>query len=186
MNKKSKQDKIAISKTKNKKALSEIVSYVLIIVIALIIATAIYAWLQFYIPTEDRESCPDNIALFIKNYNCNSTSKILTLNLQNKGTFNVEGFLIRATNQTGKKPVILLNSTNPSMSVFGQGKYDFTIGIGKSFLPQEEAEALFFYHNLELIKEIQIQPYVYSQKQSKKTMILCQNSIVQISLENCN
>lgn len=170
---------------KNKNALSEIVSYVLLIVIALAVASAVFAWLRFYVPSEnERASCPENIAIYVKSYSCDSTLKILNLTLQNKGMFNIDGFLIRASNDSNKKPLTPLNSTDPNMIIFGMGKYDFTI-TNLAFSPQDERNVNFNYNNLGSIKKIQIQPYVYPQNQTKKSMVLCQNT-VEINLDNCN
>lgn len=83
---------------KNKKAVSEMVSYVLLVVIAIALSVLVYAFLKNYIPRQNL-TCPDEIGLSIRDYNCsinsNSNSVVLTLNLENKGRFNVSQVYVR-------------------------------------------------------------------------------------------
>lgn len=79
----------------NKKAVSEIVSYTLIIVIAVGISILVYASLKLYLPS-DKQTCPDEISIIIQNAECNNS--YLVLNLKNQGLFNVSALYIRMAN----------------------------------------------------------------------------------------
>lgn len=90
----------------NKKALSEIIAYVLLITIALSLSVLVYGWLKNYVPQDTGNlDCPDNIALIIKTYNCNLTDTSFKLNvtITNKGLFTVDGFIIKLNDQDGAK-----------------------------------------------------------------------------------
>ncbi len=84
----------------NKKGVSEIVSHVLLIVIAIGIATLVYAFLQAYVPKEKPE-CKEGISLIIENATCTNSAgqNILKLTLENKGLFKVDKAFIRISKE---------------------------------------------------------------------------------------
>jgi hypothetical protein len=77
---------------KNKKGISLMVSYVLLIIIAVGISVGVFAYLKLYLPTEQPE-CPYGTSLIISYAKCNSGT--LTLNITNNGLRNVTGAFIR-------------------------------------------------------------------------------------------
>jgi len=85
----------------NKKAVSEIVSYVLLISITFAISGIVYSWLVFYVTPGEEIKCDDGVSLTIRNYEYNCSTKQLNLTLQNRGLFNFDGYIIRVNNQTG-------------------------------------------------------------------------------------
>ena len=89
---------------KNKKAVSIIVSYVLLITITLSLSVLVYNWLKFYVVDPEIPECSSNVNIIIQDYYCvksytNSTGGFIPGNLQitlkNKGLFNVSGFSLR-------------------------------------------------------------------------------------------
>ena len=80
---------------RNKKGVSIIVGYVLLIVFAVIMGGIVYSGLRTYVPTETLE-CPDGVSLFVQDSNyCNNQ---LNLTIRNNGRFNVAGYYIFAAN----------------------------------------------------------------------------------------
>jgi len=81
---------------KNKKAISELVSYVLLIVLAIAMATAAWFFLKPYAENPLREeACPEKVSVILENYSCNSTH--ITYTLKNKGLHNVTGIKLAIT-----------------------------------------------------------------------------------------
>ena len=78
--------------TLNKKGVSEMVGYVILIVIAVGLSVLVFNYLKVYIPKEKAE-CTADINLIIKSASC--TANKLTLNLVNKGLFRVDAAYIR-------------------------------------------------------------------------------------------
>mgnify|MGYP001578350196 CR=1 FL=1 len=74
------------------RGISEIVSYVLLVSIAVAISALVYAFLRLYIPKAQPE-CPDGISLAITNAEC--TSGVLSLNVQNTGRYKVSAAYVR-------------------------------------------------------------------------------------------
>jgi flagellin-like protein len=177
------------NKRKSKKAISEIVSYVLLIVIALTIAGLVYSWLKFYIPSKNEiEKCSEDMGISVNDYSCNIDDEEIILLLENKGFFNVDGFFIRASNNTENFPVININSTFRDMAkLFGEGRYDFNV-TGGFLAPQATREANFSYNDVRLgenpsVKRITLQPFIYSG--NRKKIILC-DKIIDIKISGCD
>ncbi len=163
---------------KEKKAVSDMVSYVLLIVIAMSIAAGVYSWLRFYVPAEtDSQKCGEDVAIAITDYAC-STSKLINLTIENKGYFSVDGFFIRGSNDIAKLPITNLNTTNPQAGfLYLNGRYD----IPNRFKPGAVIYSQFDYAALGSIKRIQLQPYLIG----KKGELLTCTNIVDLILENC-
>ncbi|MFH1522084.1 MAG: archaellin/type IV pilin N-terminal domain-containing protein [archaeon] len=85
---------------KKKKALSNVVGYVLLISITISLSVLVYGWLKFYVSEEDIATCPDGISIIIKDYGCipsplGADSGYLSITLKNKGLFKVDGYSLR-------------------------------------------------------------------------------------------
>ncbi len=78
----------------NKKAVSPIIGYVLLVTFVIVLGVIIYNWMRTYVPTDELE-CPDGTSLFVKDYECNNS--VLSLTLKNNGKFNIGGYFIYAT-----------------------------------------------------------------------------------------
>lgn len=83
----------------NKKGISEIISYVLLIVLAVGLATATYYFLLQQTNIMPADVCPDGISITVENYTCNNNG-LLNLTLKNSGLFNVGGVRIKIVNDT--------------------------------------------------------------------------------------
>ena len=86
--------------SKNKKALSNIVGYVLLISITLSLSVLVYGWLKFYVSEDEVEICPNGVNIIIRNYECvpsviGRADGYLTVTLKNKGLFTVDGYTLR-------------------------------------------------------------------------------------------
>jgi hypothetical protein len=169
-------------KTKNKKAISEIVSYVLLIVIAMALAISVYSWLKIYVPSDtEPEECTDSTALYLKDYKCDNIQKVINISFENKGYFNIDGFFIKATNLTGTNLPTINLIANYSNAL--PGRYEFLIGKGSKLAPDEKTITTFSYKDLGSITKIHIQPFLIGQKSK---MILPCTKTIQIDITNCD
>jgi len=83
----------------HKKGVSEVISYSLLIVIAVIVSVLVYSFLKLYIP-KDKPECLDDVSLMIQDYSCyvnktDSDPTNITLSLLNNGRFKVDAAYIR-------------------------------------------------------------------------------------------
>jgi hypothetical protein len=95
-------------RTKNKKGLSVIIGYVLLMTISIVMSALVYQWLKTYVP-KDTIECEDGTSLMIKNlhYDCTSTPKRLVITLKNNGKFKLDGYFIRASTGAGDELAVL-------------------------------------------------------------------------------
>lgn len=161
----------------NKKAVSDMVSYVLLIVIALSISAGVYSWMRFYVPSENEsQKCSEDVAISITNYNCKN--KLINLTIENKGYFTVDGFFIRGSNDSSRLPITNLNTTDPQSGfMYLNGRYD----IPNRFKPGAIINSQFDYSAFNQLQRIQIQSYLVG----KKGELLTCSNIIDINLEGC-
>lgn len=127
---------------KNKKALSEVIGYVLLIVLGISIAGMVGVWLRMQVPQEDPgKLCPEDTSLIIKDYNCytDGTNRYLNVTILNKGFFSVDGFVLKYTNvASGKIGLFNLgNMLNNLSSIYGtklppEATYNFVYNLSEN------------------------------------------------------
>ena len=86
----------------NKVGLSEIVGYVLMILLSVTIAGLIYGAFITFVPRDDGPTCPDGVSLVIQDLECDHTE--VEIDFLNKGTFTIIGFQGRATTSDERFP----------------------------------------------------------------------------------
>lgn len=79
--------------SRNKRGVSIVVSYVLLVVLSLSVAVWVYGWLRGNVGVIETAECPEDVVVQISNYNY--SGDILNLTISNKGLFNIERFRIR-------------------------------------------------------------------------------------------
>ena len=163
----------------NKRAISEVISYVLLITIAISMAAGVYAWLKFYVPSDqEKEKCQDDTALSIIDYECSIESQILRIVVENNGLFNTDGFIIRASNNYANIPTAMLVTINdPLIHGSTGGIYNF----GTSLKLGEISDGNFSYEPISNVERIQVQPFV----NGKKDILICP-SVIDIKISGCN
>lgn len=174
----------------NKKALSEMVSYILLVVIALGLAAGVFAWLRSQLPAENEQKCSEDVAITILSYSCdknNPAKEQITINIKNTGLFNISGIYARGSYDNNKITTEMLDSP----TLLGQGgNLEGTVSSGRyNFNPNlpmglGETKSIIFNYSklatLESLKKIQIQPFVYQEN----NLLLCDN-VVDLKLEGC-
>ena len=96
---------------KDKRGLSVIIGYVLLIVISIVMSVIVYQWLKTYVP-KDIATCPDGTSMFIKVVNYNCTTGVLTVTVANTGRFGIDGYFIRASNKSDEELATIDISSN--------------------------------------------------------------------------
>lgn len=176
---------ITRKKIKNKKGVSEIISYVLLIVISLGLATGVYTWLKVYVAPSQNEAdiCQENTAITLNDYSCQTIglNKYINLDIQNTGYFSIDGFFIKVSNISGSGLATTAIKTSDYQNPLS-GRYDFSF-LNLKFSPGKKITTNFSYNELGSIKKIHIQPFVIGAK--SKTIIPCENKI-ELDIDNCD
>ena len=144
-------------KKKSKKGLSEIVGYVLLIVIAISLSLVVYSWLKYQLPTKVTE-CQSGVSISIENY---TIGENISITIKNRGLFDIEGVIFKIADEPGI-PVISLNGDNY-----------FIEGGAASLRPNEVYTGVYANQYVEIL-EIQAIPI----KVINNEVILCDNAIV--------
>jgi len=84
----------------NKKGISEMIGYVLLISFAVIMSGIVYIWMKSYVPV-DAIQCPDSVSVMVDNLDCVGGN--LSLTLKNNGLFNIDGLFIKAAFKPGEE-----------------------------------------------------------------------------------
>lgn len=151
----------------NKKAVSEIVAYALLISISLSLAGMVFIWLKNYMPQDTSSiECEENIGLIIKDYYYSCDNKTLNLTLENKGLFDIAGYVIRVNNFTlAKIGIYTLNKT---------GKFLFAGEVHKeSYLFANQTDELLPKPIGGYLTFVEVQPFLV--KEGKK--VYCSNFV---------
>jgi len=77
---------------RDKRGLSAMVGYVLLVVIGITLAVLVYGFLKIYVPNEG-PVCPENVALSVEQVSCGNG--VVKVKLMNRGLFNMDGAYIR-------------------------------------------------------------------------------------------
>lgn len=150
----------------DKRAVSEIVAYVLIIVISLSLAVGVFSWMKLYIK-EPAKECSEDVSLVIYDYVCNSSTKIINITLENRGLFKIDGFFIHASNKT--------DATEATMKL----NLDEVI-FPSPMQPEEKFTKNFRFAQLQTITLISIEPF----KIIDKKKVACQKGFYKQKI-NC-
>jgi hypothetical protein len=85
---------LRLTRIGEKRGLSNLIAYVLLISITISLSVVVYGWLKTYTSGEEIESCPDNVNIVISGYECVDGVSLQVI-LKNKGLFNVDGYILR-------------------------------------------------------------------------------------------
>jgi len=124
-----------VSFSKDKRAISVMVGYILLISIAIVMGGIVYAWLKTYVP-KDTVDCPDGVSVTIEDITCETQGiyKNINLTLKNNGRFSIDSFYIRgATSPDQEIAVKDLSGFLAGQSSKGMILYPLAPGASKDF-----------------------------------------------------
>lgn len=170
----------------DKRGVSIMIGYVLLVTSAIIMGVIVYQWIKTYVPTEAVE-CPDGVSIFLKEYSYDCGLEELTITLKNNGRFNLAGYFIHARNKTD--PELLATIDLSSYTPPGEGKGG-TVLFGtttNSFRPTDDPKIHIFDlsdSGIGQIYSVEIIPVRFQEKEGKKRFTSCGNARVE-EIINC-
>lgn len=130
----------------NRKGVSIMIGYVLLISLAVVMGGVLYVWMKSYVPNEQLQ-CPEGASVLVKDYNY-SCSGSLEITVTNNGRFDLGGYHIKAT--TSPEQTIATQDLSSNLTTTGDAfKYPqhqaVLIGQGSdnTFTPGSEATQSF-------------------------------------------
>jgi len=165
---------------KDKKGISLMVGYVLLITIAIVMGAIVYQWMRSYVPREAVE-CPDGVSVYIQSLACNynGSDYILSLNLTNNGRFDVDGYFIKSAKDADAKIAGADISENIAA---GGGAAGGVVRWSNVLAPGKEAEEAIYVLS-EKIAFIEVTPIIYETIENKIRLVNCGKAKVR---ENSN
>ena len=158
-----------------KRGISIMIGYVLLVAGMLVMGGVVYAWMKSYVHGNEIQ-CPDDTSIFIKNFYYNSTAQILNLTLRNNGKFDINGYFIKASNDSEAK----IAKTDLTSYIFKGGGYlNGAVRFeGAGILsPGEENVAEFRFNELDLnLVYIEIVPFRFQDVYGKQRLASCSNA----------
>ena len=141
----------------DKRGVSIMIGYVLLIVIAISLSIFVFVYLQLYLP-KDEPQCYDDVALTIEEARCENGEGYVILH--NRGLFTVDGVFIRV----GEEGRIFKEVINADDSTF------------VPLLPQMSWNGMFAYipADINKVQELEIEPYVYIENKPA----LCERAVI--------
>jgi len=112
----------------DKRGISIMIGYVILIGMAVGLTIMVYQWLIHYVPSGDSYTakCSEEISISIANLRCDSESMNLRFKIKNTGTFPVDHFSVKVSDKPGSNIgsyEIMSEGEGPKIPV--NGEYDF-------------------------------------------------------------
>jgi hypothetical protein len=94
----------------DKKGLSMVIGYVLLIAISIVMSIIVYSYLKTYVPANPVE-CSEGTSLFIKEiaYACTPGAETLNITVKNNGKFSINGYFIRVSNVSNPDALAIID-----------------------------------------------------------------------------
>ncbi|MFH1307331.1 MAG: archaellin/type IV pilin N-terminal domain-containing protein [archaeon] len=159
----------------NKKGLSEVIAYVLLIVIALTLSAVVYTWMKGYLFVPS-EVCPEGASIIIQDYDCSEFPKIQVL-LNNHGRYNLDGFVIKGSNNSQGLVI------NPLEPIPNPNMFEGGFILVPDFRPGLSIKENFTYFELNSLSRIEISPIMYDEKSDN--YIICEESVIVQQVGGC-
>jgi len=171
-------------KRKNKKAVSAMIGYVLLITFGIIMGVIVYNYLKTYVP-KDPLDCPTGVSIVLQDYSCSGNQ--LNISLKNNGKFNYAGFFIHASNNTDQKIATIDLSQylleNAENGVKYQNSVILLLGSENTIQPGMNPQFIFqdIPNNVELIE---IVPARFQEQDEKMRFVTCSSGKISEKI-NC-
>ena len=167
--------------TKQKKGVSEVVGYTLLVVFAVVISVGVYSWLKSYVPAQTL-SCNDGVSVFVEGADFNSTISELRVTVRNNGRFDFGGYFIQGSNNSTQQSAQIdlskyINETGGGIK-FGNAIL-FSPNGGNSLSPGEEKKNIFevpgFAGN---ISSVIVIPVRFQEENNRQRLVSCSTARV--------
>jgi len=176
----------------NKRGVSILIGYVLLVVIAISISIIVFQNLRNLVPEEKLE-CPNGVSVLLKEYTCDMDGKI-TLKLANNGRFSIGGFYVRGAADGEVIPVHNLLGKDsegkeqpywsPPSSKLGENS--IKPGQEVSGFPNtlNFASAPGWPENKDL-KKVEIVPFRFEEVEGRERFVVCGDASIIESVQDC-
>jgi len=169
----------------NKKGISVMIGYVLLVTFAIIISVIVYNWMQSYVP-KDEVRCEEGVSMIIQEYSCNSD--VLNITVRNNGRFSLAGFTLYGKNSSGAE----IATIDLSKKMIGREEDPYINASGRiffgggsnSFSPNDGAGPMSFNISSEnQLPAIEITPLRRVDWNNKNIIAVCGNARIEETID---
>lgn len=170
-----------------KKAVSLMISYVLLIVIAIVMSIIVFSYLKTVANVKPVIDCKSGTSIFIEDYKCGQGE--IKLTLKNNGLFNIDGFISYFGSDSGKEPIIKLVSFD-KVKINNKNYYQFEnqlkperkIIVNFSSL-ERKSDGTTAPISFNYLSKVKIQPFIIDKESN--LIVPCGESVIKQNLNNC-
>ncbi len=175
----------SIFRKKNRKGLSEVIGYILLISISIIMSVVVFQWLRTYVP-KDSPKCAEGTSLFIKEILYDCTNSKLNVSVRNNGKFSINGYFIHVSNKANETLATIDISSNITFggNISGNSVV-FSQLAENSLAPAGIKTCSFNVANLGTLYRLEIIPIRIQEVDGRKRVVSCGDSKVEETLA-CN
>jgi hypothetical protein len=178
-----------ITFSKDKRAISIMIGYILLITSAVVMSSIVYQWMKSYVP-KDTIDCPDGVSLYIVNSSCEiqpNGNYEIRISLRNNGRFDVGGYFIHATDSQNQTLATVDLSKNFVHG--GQVSNNAIVFIEKTeevsnyLNPNDDIDGVF--NSTKKLYSLEIIPIRYQVLDNKKQLVSCGDARI-VEKINCD
>ena len=162
---------------RDKKGVSLMMGYVLLIIIAIGLSIAVYSFLVLYLPSQE-PGCPDDIKMTVDKVvcDCSESNYVIILDLTNRGLFDIDGVIVKAGKIGRFGNVLNRNEEDATSPKAGESINNamFTL-LDKAGDPVTSQPNDY---------QVEIEPYVFIEEESDKPQ-LCSHNLVTQPIVDC-
>lgn len=135
---------LILDRLRNKKGLSNLVAYVLLISISISLSVLVYGWLKFFVGGAEVVNCPSNVNIIIESYEC--SGGVLNISVKNKGLFDVDGYILRVHDRV-----------DAEFGIYVFNEFGVFLSPGDRF---SESYVIADYSDVDTVTVVDVQPFV--------------------------
>ena len=160
----------------NKRAVSVVIGYVLLIAISIVMSVIVYQWLKTYVPREATK-CSDGTSVFIDKIYYDCTNSMLNITLKNNGKFSVNGYFIHVSNRSDQEiPTIDISKNITKGGVVSGNAISFSDSVENALFPEEPGNvkiSSFKVAGYGRLYKVEIIPTRLQEVNNKKRLVSC-------------
>lgn len=174
----------------NKKAISLMISYVILIAIVISVSVGVYSYLKISANIGPEIDCKPGTSVIIEEYECftgySFAAAGIDLNIKNNGRFNVDGVIVAVGNESQRAPVTYLIPDSSTVQLEGHYFFANKLKPGESETVEfsnEEDDGVGGTQPVEYenITVVQIQPFIID----GTSKIICTDAVIKQNVQEC-
>ncbi|MFH1325153.1 MAG: hypothetical protein ABIH49_00085 [archaeon] len=167
---------------KDKRGISIMIGYVLLISISIVLSIIVYQWIKTYVPTEPVK-CADGVSISVSDISC--VGNELSITIKNNGRFGVAGYFIYGADDSEQETASIdLSPYTP----FGEDKGSVIyLGGENSLSPGLESEPdVFDVSSIGTIYFVEITPNRYETHNNRERFVVCGEAKIKQTVPECS